>query len=115
MGKFSTISSSLGVCWNFLCSLANSLDESKAGTFGTIGSVGAESENSEVETFWTIGSIDAKSENYEAETSWTVGDLDVFEVQTFGTLTSCGRTPSPFSQFLGKIPDSLSSIPPISP
>ena len=97
MGKFSTISSSLGVCWNFLCSLANSLDESKAGTFGTIGSVGAESENSEVETFWTIGSIDAKYENFGPETSWTVGELDVFEVETFGTLTGCGRTPSPFS------------------
>ena len=109
------ISSSLGVYWNFLCSLVDSLDESMAGTFGTIGSVGTESENSEAETFWTTGSIDAKYENFRLGTSWTVGELDVFEVETFGTLTGCGRTPSPFSQFLGKIPDSLSSIPTISP
>ena len=109
------ISSSLGVCWNFLCSLADSLDELMVGTFGTIGSVGAEYENSKAETFWTIGSIDAKYENFRPETSWIVGELDVFEVETFGTLTGCGRTPSPFSQFLGKTPDSLSSIPLISP
>ena len=90
-GKFSTISFSLGVCWNFLCSLADSLDDSKAGTFGTTGSVGAESEKS------------------GAEISWTVGELDVFEVETFGTLTGCGRTPPPFSPFVGKIPDSFHS------
>ena len=46
MCKFSIISSSLRVCWNFLCSLVDSLDESKVGTFGTTRSVGAESENS---------------------------------------------------------------------
>ena len=104
-GKFSTISFSLGVCWNFLCSLADSLDDSKAGTFGTTGTVGVESENSGA----------AESESSGAETSWTMRELDVFEVETFGILTSCGRTPPPFSPFLGKIPDSLSSIPPISP
>ena len=60
MGKSSKISSKFGVapleiCWDFSCSLSDSLEGSKAGTF---------------ETIWNIG---PKLEHFEAEKSCKVG------------------------------------------
>ena len=93
VSKFSTINSSLRVSQNFLCSLANSLEESKVETFGTTWSVDAKSKYFKAKTSQIIGSIGVNLENYDAETSWIVGELDVLEVEAFGTLNGCGKTP----------------------